>query len=294
MTSSSDRPPCVRQLGRVADLGVDDAVGGQVLGALGGDALDGLGRLHHADGVAEALQVQLQALAVGALSGTSAQRVGVVGRQPAVAGLARQLDDRRAGAGRRRGGRAAGPWARRGSVSSGTMVAVERSARRADRGAGRDPAHAPEAGHAGRCTCTVVTGAPRRRVSCRGTGAARAGGARPTTEDRRPSRSRALARRGSAHARGRPSGRSRPAGDRRPDAPQRVRVRPPCAVAPGRSTADDRPLVHAVSPPASTAKHHRRRAPARCSGRGEASVLRDRARRRPEGVDQPEARPAIP
>ena len=45
------QPALRRELGRVAHLGVDDAIRGQVLGALGGDALDRLGRLHHADRV---------------------------------------------------------------------------------------------------------------------------------------------------------------------------------------------------------------------------------------------------
>ena len=53
-------------LGGVADLGVDDAVVGQVLGALAGHARERLGRLHHADRVGERLEVQDQVLAVGA------------------------------------------------------------------------------------------------------------------------------------------------------------------------------------------------------------------------------------
>ena len=68
------------QLRRVADLGVDDAVGGEVLGTFGGDSLDRVGRLHHADGVAEALEVQLEGLAVGAGAEPALERVDVLGR----------------------------------------------------------------------------------------------------------------------------------------------------------------------------------------------------------------------
>ena len=68
--------PLRRQLRRVAHLGVDDAVGGQVLGALGGHPRDGLGRLHDRDRVAEALEVELQGLAVG----TRAEPASQLGR----------------------------------------------------------------------------------------------------------------------------------------------------------------------------------------------------------------------
>ena len=54
------------QLGRHADLGVDDAVGGQVLGALRGDADDRVALLHDPDRVRERLEVELERLAVGA------------------------------------------------------------------------------------------------------------------------------------------------------------------------------------------------------------------------------------
>ena len=78
----------MRQLGRVAHLGVDDAIGGQVLGALAGDALDRVAVLHHADGVLEALEVELQALAVGAAAEPLRQLVGIGRRQRRVAALA--------------------------------------------------------------------------------------------------------------------------------------------------------------------------------------------------------------
>ena len=83
------------QLGREAHLGVDHAVGGEVLGALRGHALDGVARLHDADGVVERLEVAARGRAVGALGGTSGQLVGIGRRQPVVADLVGQLDDRR-------------------------------------------------------------------------------------------------------------------------------------------------------------------------------------------------------
>ena len=64
-----------------ADLGVDDAVGGQVLGALGGDPLDARRGLHHADGVVERLQVQHEVVALGAAVNQAARSsASVVGR----------------------------------------------------------------------------------------------------------------------------------------------------------------------------------------------------------------------
>ena len=81
-------------LGGVADLGVHDAVGGQVLHALPGHPGEVVGALHHRDGVVEGLQVALQRAAVGRLGEPAAERLGVVGRQ-GVADLAGELDDRR-------------------------------------------------------------------------------------------------------------------------------------------------------------------------------------------------------
>ena len=87
------QPALGRELGRIADLGVDDAVGREVLRALRGHAGDGVGRLHHADGVGEALEVQLQRASVGAGPEPPAELLGILGGQAAVAGLAGQLDD---------------------------------------------------------------------------------------------------------------------------------------------------------------------------------------------------------
>ena len=84
MTASSARPALRRELGRVAHLGVDDAVVGQVLGALGGHPRDGLGRLHDRHRVAEAFEVELQGLAVGARAEPAPQlgSASSLGRSP--------------------------------------------------------------------------------------------------------------------------------------------------------------------------------------------------------------------
>ena len=54
------------QLGREAHLGVDDAVVGQVLGALGGHPHEGVLGLHDADRVLERLEVEVEVVPVGA------------------------------------------------------------------------------------------------------------------------------------------------------------------------------------------------------------------------------------
>ena len=81
-------------LGREAHLGVDDAVGGEVLGALLRDALERVLRLHHADGVVERLEVEHEVLAGGALGEPRGQLGLVGGGQAGVARLPRQLDHR--------------------------------------------------------------------------------------------------------------------------------------------------------------------------------------------------------
>ncbi len=63
--------------GRPADLGVDDAVVGEVLGRLAGHPGDALGRLHHRDGVRERLEIALQRAGVGAVAKPLAQLVRV-------------------------------------------------------------------------------------------------------------------------------------------------------------------------------------------------------------------------
>ena len=82
------------QLGGHPDLGIDDAVGGEVLGALGRDPDDRVTLLHHARRVGEGLEIELQALAVGAPPDPGGQLVGVSGREPVVAVLRGEIDDR--------------------------------------------------------------------------------------------------------------------------------------------------------------------------------------------------------
>ena len=89
------QPALGRQLRRVADLGVDDAVGGEVLGALGGDPDDRVALLHDADRVGERLEVELERLAVGAAPEPRRQLVDVGRRQAVVAVLGGEVDDRR-------------------------------------------------------------------------------------------------------------------------------------------------------------------------------------------------------
>ncbi len=89
-----ERQPAVQVLlGGEAALGVHDAIGCQVLGALVGDALQGLGGLHHPDGVREPLQVQLQRLAVSPPGEPHRQLLRVAGRQARIALLGRQIGD---------------------------------------------------------------------------------------------------------------------------------------------------------------------------------------------------------
>ena len=71
------QPVLGRQLRRVADLGVDDAVGGEVLGALGGDPDDRVALLHDPERVLERLEVELERLPVGAATEPRGQVVDV-------------------------------------------------------------------------------------------------------------------------------------------------------------------------------------------------------------------------
>lgn len=80
-------------LRRVAHLGVDDAVLGEVLGALGGDPDQRVTGLHDADGVREGLQIALQGAGVGGLVEPEGELVGVGVGQVGVARLAGQVDD---------------------------------------------------------------------------------------------------------------------------------------------------------------------------------------------------------
>ena len=82
------------QLGRHPDLGVDHAVGSQVLGAFGRDAGDRVGPLHDPERMRKSLEVELEALAVGATSEPGSEVVDVGGRERVVAVLGCQIDDR--------------------------------------------------------------------------------------------------------------------------------------------------------------------------------------------------------
>ena len=83
-----------QQLRRHPDLGVDDAVGGQVQRALAGHPAHRLGPLHHPDGVREGLQVADQRAGVGGLPEPGAEGLGVTGGQLPVADLVGQLEHR--------------------------------------------------------------------------------------------------------------------------------------------------------------------------------------------------------
>ena len=82
------------QLGREPHLGVDDAVGGQVLRAFGGHPDQRIRRLHDGDGVPEGVQVQLELAVMGRTGQPGGQPAGVGGREAGVAVLGRELDDR--------------------------------------------------------------------------------------------------------------------------------------------------------------------------------------------------------
>ena len=92
--SSSVRPAIGQELGGHSDLGVDDPVRRQVLGALGAHALDRVARLHDRRRVAEPIEVQLERLAVGARREPPCQLVGIGRRQVAIADLRREVEHR--------------------------------------------------------------------------------------------------------------------------------------------------------------------------------------------------------
>jgi hypothetical protein len=82
------------KLGREPHLGVDDAVGRQILGALRRDAMQGLGRLQDRHRVREGLEIQLEVPAIGT-PGEPLRELGrILGRERAVSHLTGQLDDR--------------------------------------------------------------------------------------------------------------------------------------------------------------------------------------------------------
>ena len=80
---------------RKPNLGVDNAVGSEILGAFASDPFDRRGGLHHAHGVGERLQVQGEVLAVGAPQHPCGEFVGIGGGEIGVAGVVGKLDDRR-------------------------------------------------------------------------------------------------------------------------------------------------------------------------------------------------------
>ncbi len=108
-------PAFGRELGRVPHLGVHDAVGGEVFGALGRDALDRVARLEQGDRVAEPLEVELEALAVGAAQEPAGELGRVARGQLGIADRRRRARSRSRAAAHRRGGRAEAPSAPRGS-----------------------------------------------------------------------------------------------------------------------------------------------------------------------------------
>ena len=71
------QPPFRAELGRHPDLGIDDAVGREVLGALGRDPDDRVALLHDPERVGEGLEVQLERLAIGAAPEPGRQLVEV-------------------------------------------------------------------------------------------------------------------------------------------------------------------------------------------------------------------------
>jgi hypothetical protein len=81
-------------LGREPDLGVDDAVGREVLGALGRHPHEGVRGLHDGDGVVEGLQVPFERARVGGLHEPLPELAGVGGGQGMV-DVGGQLDDGR-------------------------------------------------------------------------------------------------------------------------------------------------------------------------------------------------------
>ena len=82
------------QLRRVADLGVDDTVQREVLGALGSHSGQRIDGLHDPDRVGEGLEVALQGAGVGRRDEPRRELRGVGARQALVPRLRRELDDR--------------------------------------------------------------------------------------------------------------------------------------------------------------------------------------------------------
>jgi hypothetical protein len=85
--------PFDMQLGSEPDLGVDDAVRGQVLSAFGGDPDQRLRCLHDRDRVLERLQIQLKMATPGGAGHRLGQHVRIGARQTVVADGLGQLHD---------------------------------------------------------------------------------------------------------------------------------------------------------------------------------------------------------
>ena len=81
------------KFGRETDLGIDDTVCREVLGAFRSDALDALPRLHDGDGVGERLEVEDQVVAVGSTRDHVPQGIRILRRQTGIAVVRGQLDD---------------------------------------------------------------------------------------------------------------------------------------------------------------------------------------------------------
>ena len=89
------REPAVQvQFGREAHLGVDNAVAREVDGALGGDALELVPRLHDGRRVGEAFEVAHEVAAGRVGDEPTTQLVWVVGRQPVIVHLVGEFEDR--------------------------------------------------------------------------------------------------------------------------------------------------------------------------------------------------------
>ena len=76
-----------QELGRHPHLGVDDPIRGEVLDALGAHAFDRIARLHHCDGMTEALEIELEGFAVGAEGEPARKLIGIGRRQLAIPDL---------------------------------------------------------------------------------------------------------------------------------------------------------------------------------------------------------------
>ena len=82
------------QLGRVADLGIDNAIGGEVDRALARNAAQRLLGLGHPDRVLEGLEVALERAGVRRIGKPLREGVGILRREAGVAELIREVEHR--------------------------------------------------------------------------------------------------------------------------------------------------------------------------------------------------------